>query len=166
MANVSYTPNLTGEKRTISTLIDQTFIQLTHQRRKNPSFFKTNFSVIQTQMHYDTGIFARKWRQVWQLYKFVLVQILPLLLQLRAITAHGAIFKCSSGWEKPRKVGGNVLLKTIWKCGRQTSHRLQKICWYSLDVGANWAVIVGSLLARNTVCHACSHVVSAKVWSE
>ena len=64
MANVSYTPNLTGEKRTISTLIDQTFIQLTHQRRKNPSFFKTNFSVIQTQMHYDTGIFARKWRQV------------------------------------------------------------------------------------------------------
>ena len=33
-------------KLTISTLIDQTHIQLTHQcRKKNSSFFKTNFSV-------------------------------------------------------------------------------------------------------------------------
>ena len=32
--NVSYTPNPTGEKHTISTFVDQTRIQLTRQRRK------------------------------------------------------------------------------------------------------------------------------------
>ena len=37
--NVSYTPYPTGEKHTISTFVDQTRIQLTHQRRKN-SFFQ------------------------------------------------------------------------------------------------------------------------------
>ena len=45
--NVSYTPNLTSEKRTISTLVDQTRIQLTRQRRKkNRLFFEKSLPAL------------------------------------------------------------------------------------------------------------------------
>ena len=37
--NISYTSNPTGENNTISTLVDQTHIQLTRERRKNRGFF-------------------------------------------------------------------------------------------------------------------------------
>ena len=44
--NVSYTPNLTGEKHTISTLlIKPILIQFTRQRRENWVFFKTSLPV-------------------------------------------------------------------------------------------------------------------------
>ena len=43
---VSYTPNPTGEKHTISTFVDQTRIQLTRQRRKKQLFFKTSLASI------------------------------------------------------------------------------------------------------------------------
>ena len=43
--NVSYTPNLTGEKHTIPTFADQTHIQLTCQRRKTQFIFKTSLPV-------------------------------------------------------------------------------------------------------------------------
>ena len=49
-SRLDYTPNLTGEKHTISTLVDQTHIQLTHQRSKNRIFFKTSLVVLNLQV--------------------------------------------------------------------------------------------------------------------
>ena len=48
---------------TISALVDQTPVQLTRQHRIKTVLSKLIF-LIQIEMHYETGVFARKWRQV------------------------------------------------------------------------------------------------------
>ena len=44
--NISYTPYPTGEKHTISTFVDQTRTQLTHQRRNRQFLSKTSLPVL------------------------------------------------------------------------------------------------------------------------
>ena len=53
--NVSYTPNHSGQKQTISTLVDKTHIQRTLQRRKDSFCFKTNLPVRMELMPRDLG---------------------------------------------------------------------------------------------------------------
>ena len=60
--NVSYTPNLSGEKPTISTLIDQTYIQITRQRRKKlvfqlPVFIQPKFFVANSFFFFFCGTY-------------------------------------------------------------------------------------------------------------
>ena len=46
-----YSPNLTGEKHTISTLVDQTHFQFTHQYRKKQLFSKLVFQALFYSVH-------------------------------------------------------------------------------------------------------------------
>ena len=65
--NVSYTPNLTGEKHNLSTLVDQTHIQLTRRCMQKSFFFKIVFHWQWTVVRYDISYY--KWHRPVTLVK-------------------------------------------------------------------------------------------------
>ena len=113
-------------KLTISTLIDQTHIQLTHQcRKKKLQFFQNEFFSDKLKCTTIQAFLQESGNKFDKFLPYRCSCALPQRVELFSSAEVG-------GERRPaefRKLGGNAVLKTIRKYGRQIWHRLQKICW-------------------------------------